>query len=59
MSAFNRWQADPKKPTYVGTHYKARLYIPMEVNGKVVALCPDTGHTQELPKKITETYESN
>lgn len=57
QQAVNAWQKDPNRTTYKGTHYRARPYIPMEINGKVEMMCPDTGKRIEVPNKIIKYYE--
>ena len=45
----NAYQRDKDKPTVIGKHREARPWIPMEINGDMVLMCPDTGDKTEIP----------
>lgn len=55
--AVNAWQKDPRVPVYKGKHHRARPYIPLEINGTVKLLCPDTGKQLNVPPKMIKHYE--
>jgi hypothetical protein len=56
QQAFNFWQADVTKKQFRGTHENARPFLPMEINGRVVMRCPDTGVIKEIPKQVINAY---